>query len=98
MLRWAVTNLFTAESFFFFNEHYPKWAKSPPPNLPPSLARVAGRAAEEISDAVVATATRWMAASMARHQLADRRYWCEIINELRQLRRDGILMRENSPV
>jgi hypothetical protein len=98
LLTWASAHLFTVESFLSFNERYPQWVESPPRNLPSSLTAAAGRPSEEIPDTFVETANRWMAATMARHQLADRRYWRQIISELRRLRNDNILMAEGSPV
>lgn len=95
-LSWAVTNLFTAESFLFFNEHYPQWVQSS--DVPSTLTRLAGRPADEIPDSVIEEAARWMNAAMARHQRADRNYWRPIIEELRELRRDRILMHEGTPV
>jgi hypothetical protein len=97
-LKWAATNLFTVESFSSFNTRYPQWGQSPPENLPLSLTQFAGRAQEEIPDHVIEEAARWMSAVMARHQIADRHYWRPIINQLRQLRRDGVLMPEGAAV
>jgi hypothetical protein len=97
-LSWAVANLFTVESFFFFNEHYPQWIQSSPSDIPSSLTRLAGRSADDIPDSVIEEAARWMSAAMARHQRADRNYWRPIIEELRKLRRDRILMHEGTPV
>lgn len=97
-LKWAVANLFTAESFFFFNEHYPQWIRSSPDDIPPGLTRLPGHPADKIPDDVIEEAARWMNAAIARHQRADRHYWRPIIEELRQLRRDRILMREGTLV
>jgi hypothetical protein len=97
-LRWAVANLFTVETFFFLNEHYPQWVDSSPGNIPSPLTGLAGRPADEIPDSVIEEATRWMNAAITRHQRADRQYWHPIIEELRKLRRDRILMREGTPV
>lgn len=97
-IAWAARNLFTVETFFSFNERYPAWVESSPEDAPPSLAQVAGRALEDISDEIVAQATRWMAAAMARHQRADRQHWRRIIAQLRELRSNGGLMDEGAPV
>jgi len=97
-LSWAVANLFTAESFLFFNEHYPQWVQTSPSDIPSALTRLAGCPADEIPDSVIEEAARWMNAAIARHQRADRHYWRPIIEELRKLRRDRILMHEGTPV
>ena len=97
-LRWAVTNLFTVETFLLFNQNYPQWVDSSPADIPSALTRMAGRPADEIPDSVIDEATRWMNAAIARHQQADRHYWRPIIEELRKLRRNKLLMREGTPV
>jgi hypothetical protein len=97
-LQWAVANLFTAESFLFFNEHYPQWVQSAPSDIPPALTRLAGRPADEIPDSVIEETSRWMNAAITRHQRTDRQYWRPIIEELRKLRRDRILMHEGTLV
>ena len=97
-LRWAVANLFTTETFFFFNEHYPQWAESPPSGVPSELAGLAGSPADEIPDSAIEEVSRWMNAAIARHQRADRNYWRPIIEQLRKLRRDRLLMSEGTPV
>lgn len=97
-LNWAGSNLFTVESLFSFNELYPQWIQSPPRDLPGILVQYAGRAPEEIPDHAIEAAVRWMSEKMARCQLADRQYWRPIIAELRQLRRDGLLMPEGAAV
>lgn len=53
---------------------------------------------EDISDEIVAQATRWMATAMARYQRADRQHWRRIIVQLRELRSNGRLMDEGAPV
>lgn len=93
-LAWAGSNLFMVESFFSFNERFPAWVHSPPENIPGSLAAWAGRTFEEILEEIIADATRWMSDAMARQQKADRHYWRKIIAELRNLRRDGMLVEE----
>lgn len=98
ILKWAAANLFTVESFFFFNEHYPQWVQSSPSDIPSTLISLAGRPGDEIPDSVIEEATRWMNTAIARHQRADRHYWRPIIEELRKLRRDRILMHEGTPV
>lgn len=98
MLSWAARNLFTAETFFLFNERYPAWAESPPEDSPLSLTEVAGWRAEDIPDQTVAQATAWMNAAITRHQLVDREHWRGIIAQLRQLRSEGRLMDEGTPV
>jgi hypothetical protein len=98
VLTWAVTHLFTIESFLWFNERYPQWVQCPPKDMPRSLTQIAGHPAGEIADSTIKEAMRWMAAAMARLQLADRHYWRPIIDELRQLRRDHLLMPEGAPV
>jgi hypothetical protein len=90
----ATANLFTVESFFSFNQLFPAWPQSAADDLPSSLALWAGRSFEEIPEEIINDATRWMAAAMARHQMADRRYWRKIIAELRDLRSRGILLEE----
>ena len=97
-LAWAAGNLFTAEAFFSFNEKYPAWIELPPPDAPPSLTQIAGRGIEHVPDETIADATRWMAGTMARHQVADRRHWGGIIAQLRHLRSNRILMTEGAPV
>lgn len=98
ILPWAARNLFTVETLFLFNEQHPAWVESPPEGAPAALAEVAGWPLEDIPDQVVAQATEWMSAAIARHQFADRQHWRGIIAQLRELRSHGRLMPEGSPV
>jgi hypothetical protein len=93
-LAWAAVNLFTVESFFYFNQRYPAWVKAAPAGLPSSIIAAAGLPLAEIDEKTIADATRWFGSTMLRHQRADREYWRGIIAELRQLRRNRKLMRE----
>jgi hypothetical protein len=97
-LTWAVMNLFTLETFFYFNEHYPEWADSASAEIPRSFLLLAGRALDDVTEGIVEKVTRWMGESIARHQRADRLHWRRIIAELRALRSQNGLMPEGEPV
>jgi hypothetical protein len=99
-LRWAIENIFTLPELRLFVEEHPAVLAALPPEAAPALQEfaqqiVAGLDESETSAAVVNAA---MQQRMAELQYADRRYWRDIIAELKQLRTEGKLLVEGEKV
>jgi hypothetical protein len=97
---WALGNIFTSpELTDFFGEH-PEAVELPAPTFVPSL-REFGRqllSQGDVGESVEHEVNEWMQQRIAELQMADRRYWREIIPDLKQLRANAMLTAEGSAV
>jgi hypothetical protein len=98
--RWAAENIFTlAELRRLFEEHRPS-ADVPLGIAPEALGEFSRlvRGGVDVPERIESEVTAWMQQRIQSLQQADRRYWREIIAELRQLRAAGHLMTEGAAV
>lgn len=98
--RWAMENIFTLPALRTFFEEHPAAISLVSGELAAGLRTfgeevLAGREAPEV---VVGQLNAWMQHRMTMLQQADRRYWRDIIAELKQLRTAGRLMPEGAEV
>jgi hypothetical protein len=97
---WALGNIFTSpELTDFFGEH-PEAVELPAQTFVPSL-REFGRqllSQGDVGESVEHEVNEWMQQRIAELQMADRRYWREIITDLKQLRANAMLTAEGSAV
>ena len=99
-VRWALENIFTLAELRVFLAENPAAVEALPPNTPVALRefarqlQVTGDATEPVEKEV----SDWMQQRMAKLQQADRRYWREIIVELKAIRSAGKLMAEGDSV
>lgn len=99
-IRWALQNIFTlAELRLLFGE-FPVAVATLPPGFPTSLGEFARQfqSTGDASESVEIEISTWMQQRMAELQQADRRYWREIIGELKALRSAGSLEPEGKLV
>lgn len=97
---WALRNIFTLETLRALFEEHPETMQHLEGDQESNL-RAFGRstlAGDEGDLPVEEAITAWMQQRMAALQQADRRYWRNIIAELKNLRSNGILMPEGAPV
>jgi hypothetical protein len=95
---WALENIFTLTALrSFFEEH---GVINPNVSIVPEMKRFAECLAEDqpVPEEIEGKLTVWMQQRIAALQRADRIYWRQIIAELKQLRTDGKLMKEDSEV
>ena len=99
-VRWALQNIFTLpELRIFFAEHAEAVDLSVE-NLNPVVTELGRqlRSGEDVRESVERQVNEWMQQRIADLQLADRRYWREIIAKLKGLRATGKLAPEGSEV
>jgi len=99
-VRWALQNIFTLpELRIFFAEHAEAVDLSVE-NLNPVVTELGRqlRSGEDVRESVERQVNEWMQQRIADLQLADRRYWREIIAKLKRLRATGKLAPEGSEV
>jgi hypothetical protein len=98
VLRWAFENIFTLAEFRRLVQAVPRSARLLPQGS--VGARAAGALANdgELDPALEDELEEWFDERMAPLRRADRHFWRSVIDELRQLRADGRLAAEGSPV
>jgi len=96
--HWAAENIFTLTALrTFFEEHgTAKTSNEIVPEMRGFAECIAGD--QPVPEEIEGKLTVWMQQRIAALQQADRAYWREIIAELKQLRADGKLMKEDSEV
>jgi len=99
-LRWAIENIFTLPELRIFVEDHPAALQALPAGAAPDLKEFAEQilAGNDDSEASAASVNADMQHRIAELQRADRRYWRDIIAELKQLRAAGSLMSEGNDV
>jgi hypothetical protein len=99
-LRWAVENIFTLPELRILVEEHPALLEALPPHSAPGFKEFAEQivAGKDDSEASAASINADMQQRMAELQQADRRYWRDIIAELKRLRAAGELMPEGDKV
>jgi hypothetical protein len=98
--RWALQNVFTVTALRALLEAHPAAIRSLPMEFPAALQEFARqlRATEDVSDPIQGKVAAWMQRRMSALQQADRRYWRDILTELKSLRAQNALMTEGKPV
>ena len=99
-LRWAIENIFTLPELRMFVEEHPTVLETLPPNPAPGFQEFAEQiaAGKDESESSAAIVNADMQRRMAGLQQADRRYWRDIIAELKRLRGAGSLMPQGGTV
>ncbi len=99
-LRWAIENIFTLPELRMFVEEHPAVLEALPPNAAPALKEFAEQIVfgKDESETSAASVNADMQRQIAELQQTDRRYWRDIIAELKRLRAAGELMPEGEKV
>lgn len=99
-VRWALQNFFTLPELRIFFAEYAEPLDSLVENLHPAAVEMGRqlRAGEDASESVERQVNEWMQQRIAELQQTDRRYWREIVAELKILRATGKLVAEGSAV
>jgi hypothetical protein len=97
--EWALENIFTLPELAMFLAGHPAGVAAAA-TLDPATAEYAAQllAGGEVEESVERRVEELFQARMAALQLADRRYWRDIIRELKQFKVDGKLMPEGAMV
>ena len=98
--RWAAENIFTLPELRLFLDEHPDALAALTGDALASLQEFGRqlRATGDVSDELAGRVNTAMQQRMAQLQQADRRYWRDIIAELKELRGRGQLLPEGSPV
>jgi hypothetical protein len=98
--RWAIENIFTLPELRMLLEEHPAVLEALPPNSAPGFKEFAERivVGKDESEASATSVNADMQQRMAKLQQADRRYWRDIIAELKRLRAADELMPQGAKV
>jgi hypothetical protein len=98
-LTWAMDNIFSLSELRTLLQEHPA-AVEGRDDLPPTLGQALGQLLDngEITDTLEDELDAWLQRRVAVLRQADRRYWRDIIADLRNLRASGGLMAEGSAV
>jgi hypothetical protein len=98
--QWAMDHIFTVATLREFFEEQPEAVHHVAKPRTPALRTFAEEvvASREVPEEIEHAIAGAMQERMMLLQQRDRRYWREIIAELRQFRAQGVLMREGDPV
>jgi len=99
-LSWALQNIFTLPELRIFFAEHPEAVDLSVDNLNPAVSALGHQslAGGEVDESVERQVNEWMQQRIAELQQADRRYWREIVADLKTLRASGQLMAEGSAV
>jgi hypothetical protein len=99
-LRWALEHVFGLPELRALIAQHPKAFGTLAPSLPQPLSQgvTALAAGQDLTPALEDELDAWLEARTAPLRSADRRYWRPIIDELRELKRNGQLMAERLTV
>ena len=96
-LSWGLRNVFRVEDALWILETYPR-AKPLFLRINRSWLRLLSSSRKGLPIEVYSRAQSLLSEEIAQYQIADVQYWATIIQELRNLRRDGKLIPEGTPV
>ena len=98
--QWALQNLFTLPELRIFVIEHPEAADVPVVKLSPAVSELGRQLLSrgDVSDSLERQVNESMQQRIADLQQADRRYWREIIAELKSLRANGKLVTEGGAV
>ncbi len=99
-LQWALQNIFTLPELRSFFAEHPEAIDVSVANLNPVVSVLGHQmlSGEDVIESVERQVNEWMQQRIAELQQADRRYWREIIAELKSLRAAGKLVAEGNAV
>ena len=99
-LRWALQNIFTLPELRIFLAEHPEAMDLAVEHLNPAVTEFGRQllSGADVSESVERQVNEWMQPRIADLQQADRRYWREIIAELKSLRATAKLVAEGSAV
>jgi hypothetical protein len=96
--RWALGQVFTLPELQTLLEKHPAAAAAVPETAPAPLRKYVSLFPGVRSEQVEAEIAAHLQSRIVELQNADRQYWRRIVQELRELRQKGRLMREGAPV